>query len=48
MSNRAEIFNPGFLEVGQVAAVMDNAHSVGFGEPNSQGMGEAVVTWIQR
>jgi len=43
----SEVFDAGFLHVGEVAAVVDDAHGVGLGEADADGVGELVVARVE-
>ncbi len=48
MTEMAQIRDPGFFEIRQVATVMDDAHGVGLGEANPDSVGEWVVGRVER
>lgn len=47
MTDRAEVFDSRFFQVGQVAAVVDDAHGIGFGESHPDRMVEHEVVRLQ-
>ena len=47
MAEMAQVLDPGLLQIGQVAAVVDDAHRIGLGETDSQPMVVRVVVGDQ-
>jgi hypothetical protein len=48
MADRAQEFNPGLFQVGQVRRVVDDTHGVGLGEARPKTMNERIVRRIAR
>ena len=52
MADRSKIFDAGFFEVRQIVAVVDDAHGIGLGEPDPDGMrkgkGAGIDRWLER
>ena len=48
VAERAQVLHAGFLQVGQVAAVVHDAHRVRLGEADAQPVHVRVVGWVQR
>ena len=48
VADMAEIFHPGFLEVGEVSAVVNDAHCIGFSKSNANAMREVICRTVGR